>query len=79
MTRNTGVTLHAYAQGAGFVLKTGEDGQKMPNASLHTVLTQAKAIGAIVDSHSVTFGNDLIDPSEYKSLMVNNDVEMKRV
>lgn len=79
MTRNTGVTLHTYAQGAGFVLRPGEDGQKMPNASLHTVLTQANAIGAIVDSRSVTFGNDLIDPSEYKSLMVNNDVEMKRV
>ncbi len=76
MTMGSGVTLRAYSQGAGYILK---DKTKMPTASLHSVLTQADAIGAIVNSQSVTFGDSLIDPRDFKSLMVDNDVEMKRI
>ncbi len=76
MIAGSGVSLWAYTQGAGYILK---DKNKMPTASLHSVLTQADAIGAIVNSKSVTFGDSLIDPRDFKNLMIDNDVEMQRV
>lgn len=76
MPSNTGVTLHAYAQNAGAVLK---DKNRLNTTNLQVVLTQGDAIGAIVDPQSITFGDQLLNPSDFTNVMYDSSTNMKRV
>ena len=76
MPSNTGITLTAYSQNAGPVMK---DGNRFNNSNLQVMLSHADGIGGIVDAQSITFGEDLINSSEFKNLMVDTTVNMKRV
>ena len=76
MPSNTGVTLHAYSQNAAGVLK---DQKRLNTTNLQVVLSEADAIGAIVDPQSVTFGNQLLNPKDFKAVMYDSTTNMKRV
>ena len=76
MPHNTGVILNAYAQNAGPVVK---DGNRFNNTNLQVLLSQADGIGGVVDAQSITFGDQLINPNEFTKLMVDTNVNMKRV
>ena len=76
MPSNSGVVLNAYSQNAGPLLK---EGNRLYNTNLQVALTQAEAVGGIVDAQSITFGDQLISPDDYTNIMVNNYVNMKRV
>lgn len=75
MGRDSNAALHVYAQDARYVFK---DQQKMENLSLRRALNQADAIGGIVDSKSITFGDQLIDSKQADKLMIDNDEIMYR-
>lgn len=76
MPTNTGIVLNAYSQNAGPLVKGGN---RLYNTNLQVVLTQADAVGGIVDAQSITFGNQLLNTNDYTNIMVNNNVNMKRV
>ena len=76
MPYNTGVTLRAFSQNVGPVIK---DEDRMNSASLETVLHEADGIGAIVDAQSITFGDQLLNENDTKTLMVDTNTNMRRV
>ena len=76
MPNNTGITISAYAQNAGPVMK---DGNRFDNSNLQIMLSHADGIGGIIDAQSITFGDQLINPTDFKNLMVDTSVNMKRV
>lgn len=76
MPINTGVVLNAYSQNAGPLVKGGN---RLYNTNLQVVLTQADAIGGIVDAQSITFGDQLLNTNDYTNILINNNVNMKRV
>ena len=77
MPQNTGVTLHAYSQNAGPILRDKED--RMSTTNLQVVLTKAYGVTGIVDAQSITFGDQLINPSDYREIMCDSYTNMKRV
>lgn len=77
MPSNTGVTLHAYAQNAGPVLR--DENNRMNNSNLQIVLSQGYGISGIADAQSITFGDQLINQNDYKRIMYDNSTNMKRV
>ena len=77
MPQNTGVTLHAYSQNAGPVLKNEKD--RMNTTNLQVVLTDAYGVSGVTNAQSVTFGDQLINPTDYKKVMVDGFTNMQRV
>lgn len=77
MPSNTGVTLHAYSQNAGPVLRDKEN--RMNNTNLQVVLSQGYGISGVVDAQSITFGDQLINQNDYKRIMYDSSTNMKRV
>ena len=77
MPSNTGVTLHAYAQNAGPVLR--DEKNRMNNSNLQIVLSQGYGISGIADAQSITFGDQLINQNDYKRIMYDSSTNMKRV
>lgn len=73
---NSDLALYAYAQDVGAVLK---DEKRFETANLAEVLTNADAIGAIVDAGNIYFGDQLLNGNDFSKVMYDSSSNMKRV
>lgn len=73
---NSDLALYAYAQDVGPVLK-GE--KRFETANLAEVLSNADALGAIIDANNISFGDQLLNLNDFSKVMYNSSSNMKRV
>lgn len=73
---NSDLALYAYAQDVGAVLK---DGKRFETSNLAEVLTNADAIGAIIDAGNIYFGDQLLNGNDFSKVMYDSSSNMKRV
>ena len=73
---NSDLPLYAYSQNVGAVLK---DEKRFETANLSEVLSNADAIGAIVDANNISFGDQLLALNDFSKVVYDASSNMKRV
>lgn len=70
--------LYVFAQDAGPILdKAGKN--RFESANLSEVIKNARGIGAIIDPSSITFGDHLVDNTQWSKIVYDNSSNMQRV
>lgn len=73
---NSDLALYAYAQDVGPILK---DEKRFETANLAEVLSNADALGAIIDANNISFGDQLLSLNDFSKVMYDASSNMKRV
>lgn len=73
---NSDLALYAYSQNVGPILK---DEKRFETANLSEVLSNADAIGAIVDANNISFGDQLLALNDFSKVVYDASSNMKRV
>lgn len=75
---SSNIALYAYAQDAGPILD--KDGKtRFQSANLTEIIDKARGLGAIIDASSMSFGDHIVERTQWSEIVSDNSSNMQRV